>query len=76
MSDKHDRELNDELESHLRMAAQDKQERGTSRSDAEAAARRELGNAGLISEAIREQDGWQWWERLMQDVRFGFRMVR
>jgi putative ABC transport system permease protein len=76
MSDKHDRELNDELESHLRMAAQDKQERGTSRSDAEAAARRELGNAGLISEVIREQDGWQWWERLMQDVRFGFRMLR
>src|SRR5476649_772930 len=76
MSDKHDRELNDELESHLRMAAQDKQERGTSRSDAEAAARRELGNAGLISEVIREQDGWQWWERLMQDVRFWFRMLR
>ncbi len=31
MTDKRDRELDDELESHLRMAAQDKEDRGASR---------------------------------------------
>ena len=76
MTDKRDRELNDELESHLRMAAQDKMDRGASREEAEAAARREMGNAGLIKEVTREQDGWHGFERLMQDVRFGLRVLR
>jgi putative ABC transport system permease protein len=76
MSDKRDRELNEELANHLRMAAQDKVDRGLSPEEAEAAARRDLGNCGLIREVIREQDGWQWLERLLQDVRFGFRVLR
>ena len=75
MTDKRDRELNDELESHLRMAAQDMIDRGVSREEAEAAARREMGNTGLIKEVTREQDGWHGFERLMQDVRFGMRVL-
>ncbi len=75
MTDKRDRELNDELESHLRMAAQDKMDHGASREEAEAAARREMGNSGLIKEVTREQDGWHGFERLMQDVRFGLRVL-
>src|SRR5437879_5134321 len=76
MTDKRDRELEDELESHLRMAAQDKLDRGASREEAEMAARREMGNTGLIKEVTREQDGWPGLERLLQDVRFGLRVLR
>ena len=76
MTDKSDRELNDELDSHLRMATQDKMDHGASREEAEAAARREMGNAGMIKEVTREQDGWHGFERLMQDVRFGLRVLR
>ena len=57
------------------MAAQDKMDQGASREEAEAAARREMGNAGLIKEVTREQDGWHGFERLMQDVRFGMRVL-
>lgn len=74
--DKRDRELDDELESHLRMAAQDKQEHGVSHEEATVAAQREMGNAGLIKEVTREQDGWHGPERFMQDVHFGLRMLR
>jgi len=76
VTDKRDRELDDELESHLRMAAQDKEDRGASREEAESAARREMGNTGLIKEVTREQDGWPGLERLLQDVRFGLRVLR
>lgn len=74
--DSRDRELDEEIASHLRMAAQDRLEQGASREQAESEARREMGNAGLIKEVTREQDGWRGLERLMQDVRFGLRMLR
>jgi putative ABC transport system permease protein len=76
MTDKRDRELNDELATHLRMAAQDKMDGGASPEEAETAARREMGNTGLIKEVTREQDGWRGPERFVQDLRFGFRMLK
>ena len=39
------------------------------------AARREMGNTGLIKEVTREQNGWHGFERLIQDVRFGLRVL-
>jgi putative ABC transport system permease protein len=74
--DKRKRELDDELASHLRMAAEDRMERGEDPQEAEAAARRELGNAGLIKEAAMEVLGGAWFERLLQDVRYGLRVMR
>ena len=59
MTDKSNRELEDELATHLRMAAQDKMDRGASREEAEMAARREMGNTGLIKEVTHEQDSWR-----------------
>jgi ABC-type antimicrobial peptide transport system permease subunit len=73
---KHDRELDEEIQSHLRMAAQDHIERGLGSAEAEAAAHREMGNAGLIKEVTREMWGWTSFERLLQDLHFGARILR
>jgi ABC-type antimicrobial peptide transport system permease subunit len=73
---KREAELEEELQAHLRMAAQDRLERGESREEAEASTRLELGNIGLIKEVTREMWGWTSVERLLQDLRFGARMLR
>jgi predicted permease len=75
MTRRRDRELDDEIRSHLEMAAQDRMERGASRADAEAAARRELGNVALVKEATREMWGWTWVDRLLQDLRYAARLL-
>jgi hypothetical protein len=72
---KRDSELDEELQSHLSMAAQDRTDRGESPEQAHAAARRELGNFGLIREVTREMWGGASLERLMQDLRYGLRML-
>lgn len=70
-----EKELDEELQSHLRMAAQEHMENGESRSEAESAARREMGNEGLIKDATREVWGAGWMERLTQDLRYGMRVL-
>ena len=73
---KREGELDEELQSHLRMAVEDRTERGETEEEASGAARRELGNVGLIKEVTREMWGWASFEKLMQDVRYGLRMLR
>jgi putative ABC transport system permease protein len=70
------RDLEDELQSHLSMAAQDRVDRGQTREQAEASAFREMGNVGLIKEVTRQMWGWTSLARLLQDLRFGARMLR
>jgi putative ABC transport system permease protein len=69
-------ELNDEIDSHLRMAAQERIARGENPAAATQSARREMGNATLIRETTRDQWGWRWLETLLQDLRYAFRMLR
>ena len=69
-------ELGEEIESHLRMAAREREERGETSRQAEHSARREFGNAGLIREITRDQWGWRWLETLFQDLRYALRMLR
>src|SRR5438128_9764128 len=69
-------DLDDEIEDHLRRAIRDRLERGETAEQAESSARREFGNIGLITETTREMWGWQWLERLAQDVRYGVRLLR
>jgi putative ABC transport system permease protein len=71
-----DQELDDELQAHLRMAAQDRLDRGEPADEAENAARRELGNAQLIKEVTRATWGWTSLERVLQDLRVGVRILR
>ena len=60
-------ELDEELAFHLEEEAE---ERGYD------AARRDLGNLGLIMEDTRQMWGWSWIEHLMQDVRDAGRTMR
>jgi putative ABC transport system permease protein len=71
-----DEQLDEEMRSHLRMAAQDHVDRGLSREEAEASAVREMGNASLVKEVTRAVWGWIWLERLLQDLRFAGRTLR
>ena len=71
-----DQELDEELEAHLRMAIADRIERGERPDEAARAARRELGNVGLIKEVTRDTWGWTTLEQLAQDVRYACRTLR
>jgi putative ABC transport system permease protein len=73
---KKERELDDEIRSHLDMAVQDRIERGESRADAELAARRELGNVGLVKEVTRDVWAWRGVDRFLQDLRYAARLLR
>ena len=71
-----EQELEEELQSHLRLAAQEGMDRGQTQADASAAARREMGNVALIKEVTRDMWGWTMLERFLQDLRFGARVLR
>jgi macrolide transport system ATP-binding/permease protein len=69
-------ELEDEIQSHLQMAARDRMERGESPADAERSTRKEFGGVSLVKEVTRDMWGWTWVERLVSDVRYGARTLR
>jgi putative ABC transport system permease protein len=71
-----DEELDAEIQSHLEMAQRDRMEHGETAEQACAAVQREFGNVGLVKEVTRQMWGWVWLERLIQDLRFGLRMLR
>jgi predicted permease len=74
--DRLDDELADEIRMHLDLRAQSLIERGVDPRDAAAEARRQFGNVLLKREEAR--DGWsvRAIEGLLQDVRFGLRLMR
>jgi putative ABC transport system permease protein len=69
-------ELEAEIRNHVEMSIRDRIARGESPDEAHASALREFGNVGLIKEVTREMWGWGSLERLIQDLRFGRRMLR
>jgi putative ABC transport system permease protein len=72
---KRERELEKEIEHHLQMAATERSEKGATFREAQAGARREFGNVGLVKEVTRDTWGWRWLEDLYDDARFGTRML-
>jgi len=74
--DRKQQELEQELQTHLKMAASDLLERGESAARAQQAVRREFGNVDLLQQVTRDQWGWRWLEELLQDLRYGARMLR
>src|SRR5579864_3872251 len=70
------REMSEEIDSHLRMAAREREERGEDPRQAEQSARREFGNAGVVREVARDQWGWRWLESLFQDLHYAARTLR
>ena len=71
-----DRELDEEIRSHLRMAVEDRVARGEPREEAERAVRREFGDPGRVKEVTRSMWYGQWLDRLRQDLRFGLRSLK
>jgi putative ABC transport system permease protein len=70
------RELDEEIASHLAMAERDRVEDGETSATARAAARRELGNEAIVKELTREQWGGARLEQLARDARYGLRLLR
>src|SRR5580765_8396245 len=75
-NNKKQRDLEDELHTHLQLAARDRIDRGESPEQAERSARREFGNLALVEHVTRDQWGWLWLHELAQDLRYGLRIVR
>jgi hypothetical protein len=71
-----DRELEEEMQFHLEMQAEENQGSGLDAIEAGYAARRQFGNAALLRETSREMWGWGPIERLQQDLGYAFRMMR
>jgi len=70
-----EKDLEEEIRTHLQMAIQDRIERGETAEQARDSALREFGNVGLIKEVTRDMWGWRSLEQLAQDLRFGMRML-
>jgi predicted permease len=70
-----DREIAEEINTHLDMATRERIARGESPEEARLAALREFGNVALIRESTRHVWSWTRLEQLAQDLRFGARIL-
>ena len=71
-----DRDLEEEMQSHLEMQAGENRESGMDAAAARYAALRQFGNAALLKETSRQAWGWGWLEDLGQDLRYAARALR
>jgi predicted permease len=69
-------ELNEEIQGHLELAARENMESGLAPRDAQTAARYEFGSIALAEEVTRDMWGGRWFVDLLQDARYGLRMLR
>jgi len=68
-------DIDEEIATHLAMAAADRQERGESLEEAQRSAKREFGNPLLVRETTRSMWGREWLDRIVQDLRFAWRQM-
>jgi len=71
-----DRELAQEVQSHLEEKVADLMEAGMPEREARQKANREFGNVALYKEISREVWGWVWLETMLQDLSYGARILR
>src|SRR5271170_5399158 len=71
-----DRELNDEVQSYIDQLAEEKMRQGMPPEAARRAARIELGGIEQVKENVREVRVGAWLDSLLQDLRYGARMLR
>jgi putative ABC transport system permease protein len=69
-------ELDEELRTHLEMAAEEHRRRGMSEGEARQAAMREFGGVTQVREMVREREGVLWVEHLRRDVVYAMRQMR
>jgi organic hydroperoxide reductase OsmC/OhrA len=73
---KANQELDDEIETHLRLLTERYVRQGQTEAEAAWAARRQFGNVTLLQEANREMRGIKFIETVIQDLRYGLWMLR
>ena len=71
-----DQELDDEISSYVDLLAEEKIRKGASPEDARRAARIEAGGVEQVKERVREIRPGFWLDTLLQDLRYGVRMLR
>jgi putative ABC transport system permease protein len=71
-----DQELNDEIAYHIEAKTEENIVRGMAPQEAWRAARIELGGVEQVKENMRSVRAGAWLETLLQDIRFGLRMLR
>jgi predicted permease len=72
---KANRDFTSEVESHIELLTERFVQQGMSTADAASAARRQFGNAGLVEQRQREARTYVWIDTVLQDVRYGMRML-
>src|SRR5690242_1317605 len=71
-----DREMEEELRSHLELASEDMVRHGSSREEAFRAARLTAGGVSQAMDAMRDQRGLAWLDGLTLDVSYALRSLR
>ena len=71
-----DRDINKELDFHIRMEIEKRQRAGMTHEEARRTAMRDFGGVGRTREAVRDVRGITFWDTLSQDVQFGLRTLR
>src|SRR5207244_2340529 len=71
-----DADMAEEMRMHIEMRTRENIEAGMSADEARYAALRQFGWVDNIKETCREQRGVTWLEHLIQDLRYGARMLR
>ena len=70
-----DHDLKEEIRLHRELREREQMEAGVPPEEARYAASRRFGNDLVLREESREMWGWGWLENLIQDVRYGLRML-
>ena len=73
---RHESDFTAEINAHLEFETEQLKEQGLSEEAARTAARRAFGNLTQAQERFYESGRWLWWDHLVQDLRFGLRMLR
>jgi predicted permease len=74
--DQFDAHLDEEMRLHRELREQEQIERGLSPEEAHRVVQLRFGNPLVLREESRDMWGWNSFEHLIQDVRYGFRMLR
>ena len=70
-----DADLKEEMRLHKELREQQQIDAGVAPEEASYAARRSFGNDIVLREESRDMWGWKWRENMLQDVRYGLRVL-
>jgi len=73
---RHDEELDAEVRAYAEMLAEEKMRAGVKPDEARRAARIDLGGIEQVKEEVRAVSAGAWLDSLLQDIRYGARMLR